>query len=291
MKSNNVTIVSSMFLSALTLLPTACSNFEYGPYGAEISGDTHVIEKNLQAIEKCRTELPLRFAFITDSHDYNDDMRDAIAAMEKRGDIDFLVHGGDLTDYGLPREFMWCRDAMESTDIPFVTILGNHDCLGNGEDTYEYIFGPKNYAFTVAGVHFVCLNTIALEYDYSEPVPDLNFIEADAASLDGQNITHTVVLMHSSPYDEQFNNNVAKPFNYYLKIYPGMGDDDPRIDSGEQAGSRRFGFCANGHNHNFSIKDIFGDGLLFYQGDSVDKRTFMVFTLTYDGYEMERVRF
>lgn len=277
---------------SLTLITTGCDNFEYSPYAAEVKGNTGVIEKNLDLIRRCRTGLPLRFAFVSDTHDSIDDLKDALKTIKSRGDIDFVIHGGDQTDFGLPREYMWCRDVMDASGIPYVTILGNHDCLGNGEDTYTYIFGPKNYSFTVAGVHFVCLNTIALEYDYSEPVPDLNFIERDSESLAGQEITHTVVVMHSRPYDEQFNNNVAKPFLYYLMRYPGMGEDAPvRPEGSVYAGTRSFGFCVNGHNHAFGVNDIFDTGLLFYQADCIEKRSFIVFTLTDDGYEAEKVDF
>lgn len=110
--------------------------------------------------------------------------------------------------------------------LPFLTVIGNHDCLGNGEDTFNYIFGPQNFSLNIGHTHFVGLNTVALEYDYSHPVPDLDFIEADATGVAELNkaepgrITHTVVVMHSRPYDEQFNNNVAKAFNLYLTATP-----------------------------------------------------------------------
>ena len=31
--------------------------------------------------------------------------------------------------------------------------------------------------------------------------------------------------------------------------------------------------------------------MMFYQGDNIAKRSFMIFTITDDGYEMEKVEF
>ena len=46
-----------------------------------------------------------------------------------------------------------------------------------------------------------------------------------------------------------------------------------------------------GHNHNFQVSDLYGTGMMFYQGDNIAKRSFMIFTITDDGYEMEKVEF
>lgn len=279
-----------LLLTVITVVLSGCDNFESSPYAAKITGNRNTLATSLATLSQREPGLPLRFAFITDTHDAIDEINTAIDIIRSRGNIDFIIHGGDMTDLGLPKEFMWCRDAMEKSELPFVTVIGNHDCLGNGEDSYEWIFGPKNYSFDVAGVHFVCLNTIALEYDYSEPVPDLNFILKDAESVAKTNqehpgsITHTVIVMHSRPFDEQFNNNVAAPFLYYLQQYPGMKTED-----GDDSYTKAFCLC--GHNHNFQVTDLYDAGLLFYQGDNIAKRSFMIFTIDEDGYEMEKVEF
>ena len=137
------------------------------------------------------------------------------------------------------------------------------------------------------------LNTVALEYDYSYPVPDLEFIENEAlriATLNASSpgaVTHSIVVMHAQPYDGQFNNNVAKPFNYYISQLPGMEDDDPARPDG----SRAKGLCLNGHNHSTSVTDIFDNGILYYQCANMAKRTFFVITVTEQGYEHEIVNF
>lgn len=274
----------AMFLAPML---TSCDNFEYHPYSADIDGPVGLTDRNIAEIKHKITSLPLTFAFITDTQGSDADLKDALKVIKTRGDIDFIVHGGDQTDFGLTREFLWCRDIMEKCGLPYITVIGNHDSLGNGEEIYKYVYGVTNYSFDVAGVHFVCLNTNALEYDYSEPVPDLGFITADAVAAKEASATQTVVVMHSHPYDEQFNNNVADPFLYYLRSYPGMGDNDERREDG----TFRRGFCVNGHNHSFDVSEIGSRGILFYQCANIAKRQFFVFAVTSEGYEMEKVDF
>lgn len=291
-------LVKPIILTALASALVSCDNFEYHPYSVYIDGETAVNVKYTSILENSGLTPPFKFAFITDTQGALDDMSDALDIIRQRGDIDFIIHGGDQTDFGLPKEFMWCRDMLEDAGLPYVAVIGNHDCLGNGNDTFDYMYGPENFSFNVGPVHFVCLNTVALEYDYSHPVPDFEFIQGDIehiAMLNHNNpatITHTIVVMHSRPYDEQFNNNVARPFNHYITQYPGLGSDDGRIvdeSDGILNGSMARGFCINGHNHADDIADIYGNGVLYYQCANMAKRTFFVFTVTDDGYDYEKV--
>ncbi len=289
------------FIVGAVLAVTACDNFEYHPYAADIGGETDINLKNISLISARNTRLPIRFAFITDTQTSYDELKEALKAMKRRGDIDFIVNGGDITDLGLPKEFVWFRNIMSSSGFPYVTVIGNHDTLGNGKQTYNYLFGATNYSFDVAGVHFLMLNTNALDYDYSEPIPDFDFIYEDAdkvARYNGVNvdepITHTVAVMHSRPLDGEFNNNVVRPFIDALSLFPGMGADDDVIEnSADQTleGTRRRGFCLNGHNHGLSVTNVHDRGILWHQCANMGKRVFFVVTINSDGYEIETVDF
>ena len=93
--------------------------------------------------------------------------------------------------------------------------------------------------------------------------------------------------MHSNTYVVQVKNNVAEPFLFYLRSYPGMGDNDERREDGTFCR----GFCVNGHNHSFDVSEIGSRGILFYQCANIAKRQFFVFTVTSEGYEMEKIDF
>ena len=53
-------------------------------------------------------------------------------SINKRGDVDFVVHCGDISDFGVTREFELQRDILEKLTMPYVVLIGNHDCLGSG---------------------------------------------------------------------------------------------------------------------------------------------------------------
>ena len=283
---------------AIAMGAAGCEQLEYLPYAAHIDTPTHVNDRSIARIQEMGLRLPVTFAVVSDTQGGWDELDEALASIRSRDDVSFIIHAGDLTDFGLPKEYEWTTTRMERCGLPYITVIGNHDCLGNGDETYDYIFGPQNFSFNVANIHIVGLNTVALEYDYSHPVPDLGFIEADANAVQALNeeapgsITHTIVVMHSRPYDEQFNNNVAKPFNYYLEHYPGMKADATRTD--EEGRERPFcsrGLCINGHNHQLAVTDLFGNGVLYYQCPNILKRCYLVFTITEEGYEYEAVDF
>jgi hypothetical protein len=291
------------------MLLTACDNLlEYHPYEGKIDGETGILTKNLPPSgAACRDRRTIRFAFITDTQRYYDDTHDVVNLLNARTDIDFVVHGGDLTDFGATDEFEWMRDELNRLRVPYVTINGNHDCIGHGEDIYATIFGDANYGFTAGSVRFECLNTVALEYDYSHPVPDFTFMKQERERVDSLNritpdsITHTIFVMHAAPGDEQFNNNVSDAFNYYIAQYPGLTDDAPcyttellrpsAVSADTLVGSKLQSFCIYGHTHNYNIKLPFANGIIYYNCASIHKREFFIFTLYESGYDFERIFF
>lgn len=295
-----INLLKTIGILSLCMLSVACDNFENHPYSMTIKGKRDINGQNIKRLERSELKVPYKFAFITDTQGSLDETKDALQDIKSRGDISFIIHGGDQADFGLPKEFVWTRDMMESCELPYLTIIGNHDCLGNGNDTFDYIYGAENFSLNIGHTHFVGLNTVALEYDYSHPVPDLDFIENDIIGVDMLNaehqdsITHTVITMHSRPYDEQFNNNIAKAFNLYISHYPGLKKTDEQtviVTDGITQTTQTRGFCINGHNHNTDVTDIFGNGILYFQCANIAKRQYFVFTITDEGYEYETVDF
>ena len=157
--------------------------------------------------------------------------------------------------------------------VPFVVLLGNHDCLGTGENVFQWIFGEPNFSFNVGDTHFLCINTNAFEYDYSTAVPDFAFIKNDRTTLP-EGIRRTVVAMHAQPTSEQFNNNVAGLFEWEIHKFPSLE------------------FCLCGHGHKTQANDLFDDGTLYYECGAAKKREYLVFTLhAKGGYSHEVVQY
>lgn len=265
------TVVIGIIGLSLIVVLQGCDLFEAHPYDVDISGDRDILFKNIERIEASTSgHEGLRFAMISDTQGAYDETVDAVKAINGEN-VDFVLHGGDLSDYGMTKEFMRQRDILDKLDVPYVCVIGNHDCLGTGEEAFQAVFGPLNFAFTAGNVRFICLNTNAMEYDYSRPVPDFGFLENELACMLA-GVDKTVFLMHVKPYEMVFNNNVAKVFQRYVSSFPGVQ------------------FCLYGHEHKFSADDLFGDGIIYYQCPNIAKRQYLIFTInaddTYD-YEIK----
>lgn len=268
MKDWYVIIVSLLML-------TSCEDlFDYHPYDANVKGETNINKKNIKRIEeKCANRDTLTFAMISDSHRSYDEEEKMVESLNKHGDIDFVIHGGDFSEYGTTMEFLWHRDILSHLKMPYVAIMGNHDCLGNGSDVFRKIWGSENFSFVAGWIRFLALNTNALEYDYSVAVPDFGFIEHAITDTSNANVTKHIVAMHSAPYTELFNNNIAKPFENYITSLRGLQ------------------FCLYGHGHHVSIEDIYGDGVLYYECPAVEFGQYLLFRVyrNSDDYEYEVV--
>lgn len=270
MKINFINKRVFLALSIAGLFLASCDSvFDVHPYDVHVDGDKNVNAKNISKIESAiKSKDTIRFAFISDSHQWLDPLRDEINDINKHKEIDFVIHGGDVTDFGSTQEFQWTRDHLQKLNKPFVVLLGNHDCLGTGNQTYEAIFGKPDFSFIAGRVKFVCLNTNAIEYDYSRPVPNFDFME-EQINADSADFDRTVICMHAPPYSEQFNNNVAKVFNYYTLDFPHLL------------------FCLYGHGHHTQQDDIYKNGIIYYQVGTAKGHQYYIFTITPKDYSYE----
>lgn len=254
---------------------SACDSvFDVHPYDVHVDGSKDVNAYQLKRIEQlAKSKDTIRFAFISDTHQWLDDLEAEVSDINRRSDsIDFVIHAGDVTDFGATNEFQWTRDRMQKLKIPFVVLLGNHDCLGTGNQSYEVIFGNPDFSFIAGRVKFVCLNTNAIEYDYSRPVPNFDFMQ-EQVKADSADFDRTVIAMHAPPFSEQFNNNVASVFNYYTHRFPELL------------------FCLYGHGHHTRQDDLYGDGTIYYQVASAPNHEYYIFTITPTDYRYEIVKF
>ena len=270
MSMNHIPHIPTLLFAGMLIL-TGCDMIEYHPYDMDIDGETDINATNIRRIESTlEGRKEIAFAVISDTQRWYDETEDAVEAINARKDIDFVVHTGDLSDFGLKLEFEKQRDILNRLDVPYVCLLGNHDCLATGEEVFHRIFGEENFAFTAGNVRFVCLNTNALEYNYTTAVPDFSYLKTELETIPSQ-VEKTVVAMHAGPFSEQFNNNVAYFFEETIKRFPDLQ------------------FCIYGHGHNVAVNEFFDDGILYYECASAKKRSYLHFTLNDNGYTYEAI--
>ncbi len=261
-----------LLATAVFALLAACSDaFSYHPYDVRFGGEDNINRRNMERIEAaCRNKDTIRLAVISDTHGWYGETKLLVADVNRRG-VDFVIHGGDLTDCATMTEYEWAREVLGGLKAPYVALIGNHDMLGSGEEIFRRMYGEVDFSFIAGGVKFLCLNTNATEYNYMAPVPNFDFMleesVADTALFD-----RTVLVMHSRPFCDQFNNNVARIFSrYYRELFPGMM------------------FCLSGHGHNLAITDVYDDGIPYYESTCAEDLSYFLFTITPVGYEYEIV--
>lgn len=264
--------MKNLFYSILCLFLTACQS-EYHAYDTRIDGQRHIHAKQIPAIETAtKGKSSFRFAFITDTQRWYDESEALVNHLNGKDDIDFVIHGGDLTDWGLRAEFELQRDIFRHLKQPYVVLLGNHDCLVTGELIYEEIYGAPDFAFTAGDVRFICLNTNALEYPAGSNVPNFDFLAEELTNYPAE-ARRTIAVMHAAPLSDQLSGDKAVAFHETLNQFPNLM------------------VCIAGHDHHYKVNDLFEDGMLYIHGASIEKRSYILFTIDEDGYKYEEILF
>lgn len=269
-------IRTSLFriLAIMGLLTLAsCSLFDYHPYDGKVTGATALNAAHIRQIEEqCARKDTIRFAVISDTQRWFDEMQRMIDKLNSMADtIDFVVHCGDFTDFGATQEFMWQRDMLQKLQKPYVAIIGNHDCLATGKGVFQSVFGPTDFSFNAGFIHFVCLNTNALDDPAGNlRVPDFGFLQTDVQQTDSLQTPLTILSMHSAPDTEQFNTSSIALFEHTIKQYP----------------HALLALC--GHGHHTNVRYPLGDDSIpFYECGAANNMNYLVFTVTRQGYEYE----
>lgn len=106
---------------------------------------------------------PFRFAFISDTHIGSpnglaeEDLRRTVRDINAMSDVAFVVLTGDITELGTNEELKLAKRILDSLDIPFYIIPGNHDTgwSESGGVMFTTVFGYDKFSFEYAGIRFL----------------------------------------------------------------------------------------------------------------------------------------
>ncbi|MBQ6578514.1 MAG: metallophosphoesterase, partial [Bacteroidales bacterium] len=111
-------------------------------------------------------DRPVRFAFITDVHIAVDapsveDLRLCIRDLNSQEGLDFVVFGGDITDFGSDEEIALAKSIIDSLKIRHYVLAGNHDAnwSESGCNTFLKVFGYEQFCFEEGGWRFIGCNS------------------------------------------------------------------------------------------------------------------------------------
>lgn len=169
-----------------------------------------------------------------------------------------MLVAGDISDFGMAREMWWVDDQLRKLKIPYLTVVGNHDQVGNGREAYKAVFGPLNYSFIYGDTKFIMTDTNGREYNFNGRIPDMGWVNEQ---LRDNSTRRHVVISHVPPQDQDFDPAVKDAYVSALR-------EDPRLV-----------FEMNAHRHDFSIGEPFGDGVTYVNSYGFEKRRYLIVTV------------
>ncbi len=257
-------------LTFITIFFSACDiSFEYSPYDVIVEKKYRdLTAKNLaklKELEKGKTSF--KIAFISDNHTSYDDFKDQIKDVNSRSDIDFVIHGGDVTLSSLHKEFTWFNEIIGELEVPFFTVIGNHDYLSNGKALYEKSFGPTSYVFTFRGCKFVIFDNIVWENKNRDP--DFEWFKESLKN--DANYNHVIPFSHIPPWSDQYNYGNERIFDQIMM-------------------ERDIKLSIHGHAHKYYFGKKYGKIDYLIVGDTPD-RDYAIISIDEDNYSVEKVNF
>jgi 3',5'-cyclic-AMP phosphodiesterase len=271
-----MTLKSHKWAALLLVLGTmmsSCSWFEFSPMAADVPAEQY----HEQALARLRQHPPPTdttcFVLTGDTQRFFDEATDFVASVNQQPNVQFVIHAGDLTDFGIAWEYRQMHALLSKLRVPYLAVIGNHDLLANGPTIYNRLYGPTDFSFLYGGHKFIFLDTNGREYGFERNIPNLDWLRQELTT-DTAAFTDAVVVGHVPPFDFDFDPRFVDPYREVL------------------AASGRVRLSMHGHKHGMlQYGDYFSDGMTYLLPGGVEKRTYAVVKLWTGGQSMTRVTF
>lgn len=257
------------FALAVSLAGAGC--LEYSPHAIPLDeADRDVHRKSLERLVAQPAAEVLRFAVVGDTQGDFDEAREAVARLNARDDLSFVVQVGDFTHLGLAPEYRKMNEIFRRLRVPYFVVVGNHDLLANGGDIYDHMFGARHLVFMHGRTRFVLFDTNGVEYGWDGTRPDLAFLRRVLGPR--EEYDQAILFAHIDPYNGDFDPALREPYFALLR------------DLGVQVS-----FYGHGHKPGPGFER---DGSRLHVVGAVDYRTYLIGTVHQDGrIDVERVFF
>lgn len=241
----------------------ACEKLEWSPHQTDLNSlPKEVNATNLQRLKSQENpeQRTIRIAFTGDSQRYYDEAEALVKKLNTMDAIDFVILAGDISDFGLQKEFEWIHDTFSKLKQPYFAVIGNHDYVGNGEKVYDHLYGPRNFSFVYKGVKFVFHDTNGRENRFNRSVPDLNWL-ANELNVDST-VSKIIPVSHVQPYDADFDPALEEPYVNLLHT------------------NKKINTSLHGHHHSSHDFYPYNDHVRYINSNALNKRTFLLLEIT-----------
>lgn len=244
--------------------------FEYSPYAANVKSEYKgTFDKNLKYLENSDTAKKdvIKIAVIADSHYNYHELNEAVVNINSRGDIDFVIADGDITDHGYLKEYELFHENMHKLVPPYLTVIGNHDYKSNGDDIYKKMYGELNKTFVYNDYLFILFDDIFWE---SVKIPDFDWLEQTL--IESENYEKVFVFCHIPPYGEQFTDEYEERYKTLMLKY--------NVD-----------LSVHGHIHRYEYGDYYNDGMKYLCVEAIMDKEYGMITISQDSVVVESIKY
>ena len=267
----NIRDILIVFITSSALF--SCDGmFDYSPYSIDFSEENrNVNQRNIWKLTNQTKDDTITIAFTGDTHRWFDETEKFVAKVNQNPLVDFVIHVGDIADFGLPKQYSWGNSYLLKLNTPYFVVVGNHDLVGNGLTAYKEMFGPLDFSFIYSKVKFVFINTNSREFEFSGNVPDIQWLDNQLKpSLE---FTKAVVIFHVPPIHGDFDVSIDESFHNTLIHYNNVL------------------FTVHGHSHNFEIYKPYNDDITCVNVYGIEYNKFNVIKISNDRFEVTTLDF
>ncbi len=212
-------LLQKIAVVVLMLSAVSCEKyFDYSPYVIRFEEESQDLNnKNILLIKSREESDTLLIAFTGDSHNYFDELGFFVEKANSLTNIDFVIHVGDIADFGLPKQYSWGNGYLSQLNQPYLVLIGNHDLVGNGQEAYNEMFGVLDFSFIYDQIKFIFLNTNSLEFANNGTVPDLSWLKEELKP--SAECSSAAIICHVPPNDADFDSNLEAEFYQTISTY------------------------------------------------------------------------
>lgn len=266
-------LINRILIVIILLLITSCEElFDYSPYVIDFNDkNSNVNQSNINTLISKTEDDTIKFAVTGDSHMAYDETNGFVEKANEDKSLDFVIHTGDLTDFGLPKQYIWGNSALQMLNKPYFVTIGNHDLAGNGKTSYLEMFGPLDFSFIYCRMKLIFINTNSREFKFNGHVPDLDWLDAQLKPENSFN--KVIVIYHVPPDDDDFDSLLKNKFYETLVRYNNVL------------------LSVHGHTHNFKIYQSRQDQAISVNTYALEDRKFNVITIINKDFYIETIDF
>ncbi|WP_338390280.1 metallophosphoesterase [Aureibacter tunicatorum] len=258
---------------------SSCELLDYTRYDISLEdNEKDLNQKNLQELSQrpgIAESGNFTFAFITDSQNFFDRLTNAVKHVNNNESYEFALIGGDISEYGMPYELQMSAANLRELNQPFISVIGNHDAIGHGAETFEKMFGPFDFSFVYKRVKIIMINTNKLEfignatYEFLK-VPDIDWLESELVKTD--DFDYSLIVSHIGFYPND----------------PSIGEENfPLIDT-LLSNTEHLVACIHGHGHsNQTTYPLMNKDIPMIQVGAVANKSYSIFEFLRDSVEVK----